>query len=122
MEDSHTNSGNINTSSWLSSTLEFLKEVENDGENGDWVAKMFPVTYTLDNSEGLNEDHKQEANEHPKSTIFEQLAQRLSPLDEKALRNVYEKVWLMMYLKEKEKLQRKDKLDQSGKGNLIVHK
>lgn len=70
-----------------------------------WVQELFPVTYKLQNEElQLNEDA-----DPPKQSIFEQLARRVSPLDEAALRNVYEKVWLMLHLEKEEKNKREKK-------------
>ena len=88
----------------------------NDTER-HWVKELFPPHFdlTLENviSQELPNDNE-DAMAATRSlsggpdSVFAKLARHVSPLDVDSVKNVYERVWLMMQIKAEEERKRKD--------------
>ena len=74
-----------------------------------WVEELFPPTFGLTVDEVLCNDQAEE----PKENVFDKLASKISPLDVTAIKNVYERVWLMKHYEEEERRKREE-IDDDG--------
>ena len=97
------------------------KEMHPSSYQHHWVESLFPPTfgYTLDE---ILEDTDSSDKLKDKDThhdAFAQLANNISPLDLSAIKNVYQRVWLMNKL-EKEEKERREKQDFDGDGKTKI--
>ena len=93
-----------------------------DEGSDHWVENLFPPVFGIDDAS--TDYHLQK--EAPPTNVYEQLARnQISPQDVPHIRNVYERVWLMTKIKEKEEARQAEEREQEqikkGKSyNLIV--
>jgi len=84
-----------------------------DKEPGHWIEELFPPTYTL-----TTEDVLKKEKEEREPSVYEKLARgRVGITDYERMKNVYERVWLMMRMKEEEN--EKDRLPTNDKSTQI---
>ena len=105
--------------------------MEEAGKDNHWVEELFPPTFTYTLDGILNEplpdvtveeifskdqkdgeddtavtDKKKKHGASDKMTLFDQLARQIKPGDVESIKNVYERMWLMVKLEQEEKLKK----------------
>lgn len=99
-------------------------------QDSHWVAELFPPAFQLSLSDvladknvlrsreaseqlascGITGEYEKIRSDEKESSVFQQLARDVSPLDVSTIRNVYERVWLMSKLEDEERNETKQRM------------